>query len=37
MLQIVLIDENSQNLLNMLQMERHQTTILTKFNLTYKI
>ena len=37
MLQIVLTDGNSQNLLNMLQTERHQTSILTKFNLTYKI
>ena len=37
MLQIVLIDENSQNLLKMFQTERHQTFKLTKFNLTYKI
>ena len=37
MLQIVLIDENSQNLLSMLQMERHQTSKLTKFNLSCKI
>ena len=31
MLQIVLIDENLQNFLKMLQMERHQTSKLTKF------
>ena len=31
MLQIVMIDENSQNLLKMLQTERHQTSKLTKF------
>ena len=31
MLQIVLIDENSQNLLKMLQTERQQTSKLTKF------
>ena len=36
MLQTVLIDENSQNLLKMLQMERHQTSKLTKFNLPVK-
>ena len=37
MLQIVLIDENPQNLLTMLQTERHQPFKLTKFNLNYKI
>ena len=37
MLQIVLIDENSQNLPKILQMERYQTSKLTKSNLTYKI
>ena len=36
MLQITLIDENSQNLLKMLQTERHQTSKLTKFNLPRK-
>ena len=37
MLQIALIDENSQNLLKMLQTERHQTFKLTNYQNIIKV